>query len=184
MRDTVGDAQLMRLTAEGDAAAFRQLVARHLPRAHAVAYRVLLNREDAEDAVQAAFTKVWANAGRYEPDRSAFSTWLYTIVTRACLDRARRFKPKTQSIDDWAEALSDGDPDAETQLSQQQAAGAVRAAVAQLPLNQRMAVALCYFEGFSNAEAAQSLNMSVKAVESLLVRARRQLKSVLGVKDD
>lgn len=184
MRDTVGDAQLMRLTAEGDAAAFRQLVARHLPRAHAVAFRVLLNREDAEEAVQAAFTKVWTNAGRFEPERSAFSTWLYTIVTRACLDRARRFKPKTQPIEDWAEVLSDGDPDAETRLSQQQDARVVRDAVADLSSNQRMAVALCYFEGFTNAEAAQSLNMSVKALESLLVRARRQLKTVLGVKDD
>ncbi|UDF04238.1 sigma-70 family RNA polymerase sigma factor [Asticcacaulis sp. AND118] len=184
MRDAVGDAQLMRLTAEGDAAAFRQLVARHLPRAHAVAYRVLLNREDAEEAVQAAFTKVWTNAGRFEPERSAFSTWLYTIVTRACLDRARRFKPKTQPIEDWAEALSDGDPDAEAHLLQQQNARLVRDAVAQLPTHQRMAVAMCYFEGFSNAEAAQSLNISVKALESVLVRARRQLKTVLGVKDD
>lgn len=184
MRDTVGDAQLMRLTAEGDAAAFRQLVARHLPRAHAVAYRVLLNREDAEEAVQAAFTKVWANAGRFEPDRSAFSTWLYTIVTRSCLDRTRRFRPKTQSVDDWADTLSDDDPNAEVRLSRQQEARAVREAVAELPASQRIAVAMCYFEGFSNSEAAQSLNMSVKALESLLVRARRRLKTVLGAKDD
>jgi len=174
------DATLMHRTAQGDPAAFRQLVSRHLPKAHAIAWRVLLNREDAEDAAQAAFTKVWANARRFDPARSAFSTWFYTIVTRACLDRMRRQRMPTQPIEDWSEHLSDDRPGAEAFISRNEEARAVRDAVAALPPNQRLAVVLCYFEGLSNAEAAQSLRMSVKAVESLLVRARRTLRSVLG----
>ncbi|MDC7682461.1 sigma-70 family RNA polymerase sigma factor [Asticcacaulis sp. BYS171W] len=180
MLERTADNELVRRMAAGDTAAFRHLVDLHMPKAHAVAYRVLLNREDAEDAVQAAFTKVWTHAKRFDPAKSAFSTWLYTIVTRTCLDRLRRAKPLSQPIDDWSERLSDDAPDAQTGLETRQQAQKVRDAVATLPPNQRMAVVLCYFEGFSNAEAAQSLKLNVKALESLLVRARKSLKNVLG----
>ncbi len=180
MLGPAADDELIRRTAAGDTAAFRQLVDRHLPRAHAVAYRVLLNREDAEEAVQAAFTKAWTHAGRFDPARSAFSTWLYTIVTRTCLDRVRRARPPTQPIDDWSEHLADDAPDAHTAVEARQKATAVRDAVASLPPNQRMAVVLCYFEGFTNAEAAKSLNLHLKAFEGLVLRARRRLKDMLG----
>ncbi len=180
MADRSVDGDLIRATAAGDTAAFRQLVDRHLPRAHAIAYRVLLNREDAEEAVQAAFTKAWTHAGRFDPAKSAFSTWLYTIVTRTCVDQLRRKRPAAQPIEDWSEHLADDAPDAETALETRQAATTVRDAVAALPPNQRAAVVLCYFEGFSNAEAARSLDLHLKAFEALLFRARQRLKDMLG----
>jgi RNA polymerase sigma-70 factor (ECF subfamily) len=180
MTGPAADDELVGRTAAGDTAAFGQLVDRHLPRAHAIAYRVLLNREDAEEAVQAAFTKAWTNARRFDPAKSAFSTWLYTIVSRTCLDQLRRKKPGMQPIEDWSEHLADDAPDAHTALEAQQKATAVRDAVAALPPNQRMAVVLCYFEGFTNAEAAKSLNLHLKAFEGLVLRARRRLKDVLG----
>ena len=80
----------MTRVADGDAAAFRLLVERHLPRGHAIARRVLQTEADAEDALQEAFTKVWVHAPRWRPGRAAFSTWLYRIVVNACLDAARR----------------------------------------------------------------------------------------------
>jgi RNA polymerase sigma-70 factor (ECF subfamily) len=180
MPERGGDGELIKATAAGDTAAFRQLVDRHLTRAHAIAYRVLLNREDAEEAVQAAFTKAWTHAGRFDPAKSAFSTWLFTIVTRTCVDQLRRAKPASQPIEDWSEQLADDKPDAETLVEAGQAAAGVRDAVAALPPNQRAAVVLCYFEGFSNAEAAQSLGLHLKACEALLFRARQRLKDKLG----
>jgi RNA polymerase sigma-70 factor (ECF subfamily) len=180
MPEPTADGELIKATAAGDTAAFRRLVDRHLTRAHAIAYRVLLNREDAEEAVQAAFTKAWTHAGRFDPARSAFSTWLYTIVTRTCVDRLRRTKPASQPIEDWSEHLADDAPDAETTVKARQEAAAVRDAVATLAPNQRAAVVLCYFEGFTNAEAASNLGLHIKAFEALLFRARQRLKDMLG----
>jgi RNA polymerase sigma-70 factor (ECF subfamily) len=178
MEQRASDESLMGRAAAGDAAALRLLVERHLPRAHAIASRVLKSEADAQDAVQEAFTKVWVNAARWRPQRAAFTTWLYRIVVNSCLDMARRRTPGAVSETVLAD-LPDGGDAAEIRLELDEQAARVRAAVQALPERQRMAVTLCYLEAFTNPEAAQIMDTNVKALEGLLVRARRQLRQAL-----
>ena len=89
------DEALMSRAADGDHAAFRAPVERHLPRAYAIAGRMLETRADVDDAVQESFTKLWVSAPRRAPGRAAFTTWLYRIVANTCLDATRRKRPET-----------------------------------------------------------------------------------------
>lgn len=181
MTEPVTDAYWLRQVAQGNQAAFRHLLDAHLPKAYAIAYRLLHNREDAEEAVQDAFSKVWTHAAQYEAGKSAFSTWLYTILTRRCLDRLRQRKRPNDPIDARIDTVADDSPDQATQLETAQTAAALRRAVATLPEKQKLAIVLCYFEGVSNAQAALIMGLNIKAVEGLLFRARQSLKSILRI---
>ncbi|WP_244559461.1 MULTISPECIES: RNA polymerase sigma factor [unclassified Azospirillum] len=176
-REAMGDEALVALVAAGDRRAYGILVTRHLDRTITIAQRVLNNRAEAEDVAQEAFLRLWRHADRFDPGAARFSTWFYRITTNLCLDRTRRQQPLA------LEAAGDPpDPtaDAETALVGQRTRNAVLAAVAELPDRLRAAVTLTYDAGLSNAEAARSMDISVKAFESLLVRARRSLRDRLA----
>lgn len=182
MAASPSDEDLMDKVRAGDQQAFTLLVNRHLPQAYAIARRVLGRQADAEDVAQEAFTRVWTHACDWQPQRGSFSAWLGRILVNASLDHARRQAPQ-RFIDDADVLLADlADPSATPAVrhSQLQAAAAVDKAVAHLPDRQRMAVVLCYFEEHSNPQAAQMMGLHVKALEGLLVRARKQLRGWLG----
>jgi RNA polymerase sigma-70 factor, ECF subfamily len=175
MRD-LSDEGLMANIAEGDRGAFQHLVERHLDRAVRLAQRIVGNRSDAEEVAQEAFLRVWTTAPRWRLDGALFRTWFSRVLVNLCIDRKRR--PTMAPLE------AAGDPPdpamgAEQRLYQSQEAAAVAAAVAELPERQRAALALCYWQEMSNAEAAEVLSLSVGAVESLLVRARRTLRVTL-----
>lgn len=178
MPQPISDEALISRAAGGDDNAFHALVQRHLPRAYAIAGRMLGTRADVEDAVQEAFTKLWVNAPHWKPGRAAFTTWMYRIIANTCLDAARRRRPETGTEAAMA-TLADGSPDAERQAMEHQEARRVREAVQALPAQQRLAVTLCYFEDFTNPEAAAYMGLHLKALEGLLVRARRSLRQTL-----
>jgi len=171
------DDDLLAQVAEGDRRAFAQLMDRHIDRAHGLAKRVLGNKSDAEDVVQDAFLKVWQKAGQWQPGRAQFSTWLYRVVVNRCLDLKR--KPVNAALDNVAEQ-SDDRPDAYEDIVARQRQATIAKAVANLPERQRTAVALSYTAGMSNAQAAETMEISVKAFESLLVRAKRELRGQLA----
>lgn len=180
--DTSDDA-LMRRAGNGDRVAFADLVARHLPRAGAIAGRMVASRADADDVVQEAFLRCWQKASTWRPVDSAaatataqFTTWLHRIVVNLCIDRKRRASPVP--LDHAPEVAADG-PDALEALARAETSRHVAAAVAHLPARQRAALVLCYYEGMTNIEAAAVLDLSVGAIESLLVRARRTLRKAL-----
>ena len=166
----------------GDRVAFGELVRRHLDRAVAVAQRVTGSRGDAEEIAQEAFLRVWTKAPRWraadgEFRAAHFTTWLYRVVVNLGIDRRRR--PVLSAL----EAAGDPADPAESALhtmEKAQLANRVAAAVATLPDRQRAALALCFYEGLSNREAADILALSPGAVESLLVRARRTLREALA----
>jgi RNA polymerase sigma-70 factor (ECF subfamily) len=171
------DDALLSQIAEGDRRAFSQLMDRHIDRAHGLARRVLGSKSDAEDVVQDAFMKVWQKAGQWQPGRAQFSTWLYRVVVNRCLDLKR--KPVNAALDNVAEQ-SDDRPDAYESIEARQRQTKIVAAVAALPERQRTAIALSYTAGLSNAQAAETMEISVKAFESLLVRAKRELRGRLA----
>ena len=172
MRD-LSDEGLMACIADGDRGAYQQLVERHLDRALRLAQRIVGNRSDAEEIAQEAFLRVWTTAPRWRLDGALFRTWFSRVLVNLCIDRKRRpgFAPLEAAGDPPDPAVG-----AEQRVYQSQEAAAVAAAVAELPERQRAALALCYWQEMSNAEAAEVLSLSVGAVESLLVRARRSLR--------
>lgn len=170
------DAELMTRVAKGEALAFRLLAGRHIDRAHAVAMRVLDHREDAEEAVQDGLGKVWRKAASYDESRAAFTTWFYRIVANAALDRLRRRSPHADDIEAFGDRLPDGGETGEERWARGAEARRIRAAVAALAPRQRLAIALCYFDDFTQPEAARIMNLHPKAFEALLLRARASLR--------
>jgi RNA polymerase sigma-70 factor (ECF subfamily) len=170
------DVALLRAHVDGDREAFGELVRRHRDRLWAVALRTLGNREDAADAVQDALVSAYRSAGRFRGD-SAVTTWLHRIVVNACLDRARRRQsrptvplPETESVSSRA---VDASHDSDTAL-------VVRAALAQLPAEQRVALVLLDMHGYSVAEIAVMLGIAEGTVKSRCARGRARLAVLLG----
>ena len=159
-----------------DAAAFRLLVDRHAASALRIAERVLQNRADAEEAVQEAFQRLWRDARRFRPERGRFRSWFIRVLINVCRDRQRRSRrrPTTALMETTA-----GPADWQG-VERLDRVHAVRQAIAALPERQRWAVVLTYYEGLSNREAAAAMGVSVKALEALLVRARRALARMLA----
>ncbi len=174
------DDRLLSGIANGDGAAFAQLRERHLNRIFSLALRVTGSRADAEDAAQEAFTRAWRKAATWQPGVAKFSTWLYRVTMNLCID-ARR-KPRADQLDPDLPVV-DPAPGAESVLLAHEQDQQVRAAMAALPERQREAMAFCYTLGLSNAEAAATMEISVKAYESLLVRAKRDIRARLEGSD-
>ncbi len=183
MTSLLTDEHLMGQVARGDAGAFRQLAGRHLGRAHAIAFRLLQNREDAEEVAQEAISKVWQKASSFDPSRSAFGTWFYRIVSNAALDRLRRRKSPSENLDDYSERLSDTAPTGEDLRIKADASRHIKQAIAALPPTQQIAITLVYYEEFSQAEAARIMNITTSALEALLFRGKKGLKQRLTPRD-
>jgi RNA polymerase sigma-70 factor (ECF subfamily) len=175
--DDVLDHELMMAVGRRDHDAFARLVARHYGWALGFADRLLGTRHEAEDLVQTAFLRVWQGAARWEPN-ARFSTWLYRVLHNLCMDhlRARRARASEPLEGELVEALADGASDSEERVSGLQRGARVRAALDRLPVRQRAALVLCYYEERSQAEAAALLGISEGALESLLSRGRATLK--------
>ena len=131
---------------------------------------------DAEDLAQETFLRLWRKAHTYQPGRVLPGTWLHTIAHRLCIDHFRR-NGRISTEEPPEQADQESDParrhDAAEQLRR------LEAAVARLPDNQRSAILLCQVQGFSNAQAATILGIGLRALESLLARARRNLKTAI-----
>jgi RNA polymerase sigma-70 factor (ECF subfamily) len=175
------DEALMARVARGDEPAFRVLSRRHLPAMLGLARRILGNAADAEDVAQEAMLRVWTHAPRWQP-LALFRTWLTRVVVNLCLDRKRRAA--------WVELEAAGEIADPAPAVTEQAEAAERerllaAAIAELPERQRVAIALTYGEGMSNAQVAEILDASVSAVETLLIRGKQNLRRALkGVIDE
>jgi RNA polymerase sigma-70 factor (ECF subfamily) len=186
VKDARADEELMTAIAAGDRHAFARLVERHLARTVGLATRLMGSRADGEEIAQEAFSRVWSHAARWRPIGSGgnarFTTWLYRIAVNLAIDRKRR--AKTTPLDDVEEPLDESD-DGFVQIHKRQISDAVAAAMLRLPDRQRIALSLCFFDEVSNIEAGKIMGLSVGAIESLLVRARRTLRQDLsGVYDE
>ena len=179
-REALDDAALMREVARGSVEAFTILVDRHSLALYRVAMRMLSDAAEAEDVLQDCFARLWQNAPRWSPSGAGLVGWLHRVAMNLCFDRKRRFRVVTvEALPDPA----DETPLADRRIEADQASRAVAAALADLPERYRAALVLCYYEGFSNALAAEVLDLNIKAMESLLFRARRQMRGLLEARD-
>ena len=170
------EAVMMRRVADGDRAAFSEIIHGHQERVWAVAYRFTQRRDDADDISLEAFIRLWNAAPRWEP-AARLSTWLYRVVTNLCLDFHRKQAHAPTSLTgDIAEPAAPH----ETPLETQENIARVQRAVAALPERQRMAVILHRFEGLSYHQIAQTTGWGEAAIESLLSRAYAALRQQLS----
>jgi RNA polymerase sigma-70 factor, ECF subfamily len=184
------DVRLMLQVRSGSAVAFEELVQRYQNRLLTILEHLVGNREQAEDLAQETFLRVFRARERYEPG-AKFSTWLFTIAnnvaSNALRSRSRRKEvgvPESNGdqsgamqLDQLAKAASGLQPT--RNLDKMEQAEMVRHAVAALSERQRMALLLAKFEGMSYQDIADSMDLSVQAIKSLLSRARVNLKEVL-----
>ena len=185
------DVRLMLEVRDGSAVAFEQLVARYQDRLVAVLDHMVGDRDQAEDLAQEVFLRVYRSRKRYQPG-AKFATWLFTIANNAGLNalrsRARRREVnlaardsgpfRGQPLDRLLQASSGQMP--ARQFDKAELRAIVRLALESLNERQRMAVLLCKFEGMSYADIAQAMDLTPKAVKSLLARARVNLREVLA----
>ena len=174
------DDALMARVLRRDAAAFRVLVDGHARALHRIAYRMIGDASEAEDLAQEALTRLWQHAGRWQAGGSGIGAWLTRVTMNLCLDRLRR---RRFASDEAVPERADEAPLAPELIAAEQERQRVVAAIAALPDNQRAAIVLTYYEELPNAAAAESLDMNIKAFESLLLRARGALKRALASDD-
>jgi RNA polymerase sigma-70 factor (ECF subfamily) len=166
------DEELMAQVAEGDMAAFGELVERHQERAWRIACHYVGDRAEAEDLAQEAFLRILSASGRYKPS-ARFTTYLYRVVANLCLDHRRKRRPSLPGDLPHAQSTA-GAPD--ERLRAEERDRAIEAALDLLPDRQRMAAVLRYYEGLSLDEIAEAMDATYKAVERLLARARASLE--------
>ena len=175
------DETLLKQAGAGNRRAAAQLIRRHGARIQGLSMRMLNDATEAEDIVQETFIRVWKAAPRWKPGQAKVSTWMCRIAVNLCLDRLRKPKMRTMEA---APEMRDESATPSEELDAQERAQVVRAAMSGLPERQRAAIAMCYFQDLSNIEAAEALDVSVDALESLLARGRRALKSLLAESRD
>lgn len=176
------DEELMRAVCNGDHSAYQLIVKQQLNSLSHYAYRMLGNKKDTEDITQEAFLKLWVNASKWQPEKSKLSTWLHRITHNLCIDYLRKHsRMKTQeNIESEIDAAAMRAESNEQGNATQQQSKQLEQAIGMLPENQRSALMLCHYSGFSNKEAAAIINVSIKALESLIARAKRSLRTELN----
>jgi len=171
------DAELVAQIGQGDASALNALIARKLSRLLALAQRMLGDPVEAEDVAQEVFVRAWKQARVWKPGEGKFDTWMHRVAMNLCYDRLRR---RREDVVAHPPDRADPAPSAEAELIATARADRVRGGMQALPERQRTALILCHFQEHSNLQAAQALGISVDALESLLSRGRRTLRSVLA----
>jgi RNA polymerase sigma-70 factor (ECF subfamily) len=162
----------------GDQAAFGLLVERYKGPVYSLAYRMLNNAGDAEDAAQEIFVRAYTKLATFDRSRR-FSTWLLSIASNYCIDVLRRRRATLVDLDDVAFAVPDQAPGPERSAIDQEQRVAVARAVQRLPDTYRLITVLRYYHDLSYEEIEQATGLSEATIKTRLFRARRQLEELL-----
>jgi RNA polymerase sigma-70 factor, ECF subfamily len=172
------DEDLMPLVEVGDAEAFAALYDRHGRMAYSLAYRMVGEKQEAEDVVQEAFIKVWRSAGGYRVGRGSVRSWVLSIVRNRGIDhirsRARRGRMQDK-VEASAPTSEPSEAFAQTRRNTQQEQ--VREALQALPQEQLKILELAYFSGYTHVEIAERLELPLGTVKG---RMRLGLQKMRG----
>lgn len=163
----------------GDKDAFRILVKAYHRMLFSLSLKMLCNEEDAKDAVQESFIKIWQSIDMFRNGNN-FTTWVYTIATRLCIDRLRVKKRYLAESDDevlFGNFVADDNPEAE--IENRQWVAIVRTLCGSLPEKQRLAFTLCRLEGLSPSDVEQITGMTVEQIKSNLYIAHKSIREKL-----
>lgn len=166
---------------------FRTIIEAHQEKVRNTCFRFVKNAQDADDLAQEVFVQVYESLEHFR-DEAQLSTWIYRIAVNKSIDFLRKKKRKKRfaqlvSIFGFGEeeeelpVSSDGDP--HQNLEDVQRHQVLQQALDRLPENQKKAIVLSKYEGFSNQEIADIMQLSLSAVESLIHRAKKNLKKIL-----
>ena len=165
---------------QGNHRAFAKLVEAYQGPVYNLAYRMLGNAGDAEDAAQETFLRAYSHLGSYDPKRK-FSSWLLAIASNYCIDQLRRRRINWVSVEElppW-QPLRAGTPDPEESAIQWSDGQQIQTMLDTLPPDYRLAVVLRYWYDYSYQDIATVTNSTVSAVKSRLHRARRMLAEAM-----
>jgi RNA polymerase sigma-70 factor (ECF subfamily) len=170
-------------TVEGDVEAFNELVNRHHTKIYGLAYRMLGNAEDAEDATQETFLEAYKSIKTFR-FQSQFGTWLYSIGLNTCNQYIRKAKSRNRMLEAYTEDTAAQGMTEERKVPERMAIKAeqsqvVQAAIDRLPPKQREVVTLYYMQHLKYKEIAEILNCSLGTVASRLNKAMQNLKTKL-----
>lgn len=169
-----GDEQLMQLFQHGDNLAFRELMERHRGMICQLAQKFFGSKTDMDDIFQDISLTLWQKRDAWTPGIAKFSTWLYRIVTNRCIDLQRQQKAKFKDILD--EDLISGIASAEDMMSSAQLSSRLISLIGDLPVQQKKALHLFYYEDTGISGICETMNLTEQAVRSLLKRGKQALR--------
>jgi RNA polymerase sigma-70 factor (ECF subfamily) len=180
--DRAGDQAALRRIAQGEGDAVAELYDRHARSIYSLALRILHEPAEAEDVVQEVFSQAWRQASSYNPSRGAVAAWLLTLARSRAIDRlrARRARPHGPSDERAAGNILDAGPLVDAQVLSAEQIDRLRAALDELPVLQRAAIELAYFEGFTHAKIAERLEQPLGTVKTRIRLALIKLRDVLA----
>lgn len=181
MSAEVNEQEIIQRAIDGDLDAFGEVVHLYERPVFNLAYRMLGERTEAEDAAQEAFLRAYSNLRRYDPNRS-FKTWILSITSNHCIDRLRRRRLTWYSLDEPLPphpALTSNKPGPEAEAMAAERSEAVQQLLNQLSEDYRMVVVLRYWYDLSYEELAQMLDTTESAIKSRLFRARQALAKLI-----
>ncbi|WP_252446034.1 RNA polymerase sigma factor [Pseudonocardia humida] len=178
------DEGLVRRVTEGDETALGELYDRYSRPAYSLARRICVDEGIAEDVVQEVFLAFWRDPRRFDPARGPFGTWLLTLVHHKSVDAVRREstirKRTVPALDDGEDWSAPSGPGADQAALGAVEAGQVRKALSNLPADQREALALAYYAGYTQREVAALTGVPLGTVKSRMFTGVKRLRSVLG----
>ncbi|HUR33855.1 MAG TPA: sigma-70 family RNA polymerase sigma factor [Vicinamibacterales bacterium] len=165
----------------GDQGGLAELYDRHGRFVFSLALRILRDRGDAEDVTQEVFVQAWKQADRFDTARGNVVAWLVTMARARSIDflRRRRVRPALAPVDTRLEAVDEG-PGQDLQLEWGQRADAIQEAMRSLPLLQRLAIELAFFEGLTHAEIAAQLEVPLGTVKTRVRQGLLKLRDTLA----
>jgi RNA polymerase sigma-70 factor (ECF subfamily) len=184
------DQQVVELARKGRETAYRELIGRYQRPVFSLIYRLVRDREKAEDLSQDTFIKVLNAIGRYDPSFK-FSSWIFKIAHNTALDHLRKKEPETLSIEGSPHARTDaeieastitpesGDENPEQYTASKEMGAVIEQAIGRLRPEYRTAIMLCHVEGRPYEEIAQIMDVPLGTVKTYIHRARNELKKQL-----
>ena len=176
------DESSLRRLASGDQASAGSLYDRHARPLYSLILRILGNETEAEDVLQDVFAQAFRHASRYDPRRGPVAAWLVTIARSRALDRLRarrtRIEARTGEMQ-MLDEVPDAQPDAASTMLDEERSRLVRQALGELPMLQRIAIELAYYEGLSHSEIAERLEQPLGTVKTRIRLGLLKLRDVL-----
>ena len=175
------DQELVRLIQNADLQAFSVFYDRYVNLIYSIAYNILGSQPLAEDVTQEVFLRIWRKIDSYDPAKAKISTWLSSITRNRAIDVARKNKYVNRQVS-WADVsrnpgLTGDTPEARTELNLTRER--VRAAMAQLPEEQRSALALAYFQGMTQKEIAEESGEPLGTIKTRVRLGMQKLRGIL-----
>jgi RNA polymerase sigma factor (sigma-70 family) len=174
----LSDEALVALVVRSDEVALAELYDRYGRVAYGVALRILRDEALAEDAVQEAFLAVWRSAGRFLPERAKASTWLLTLVHRRAVDLVRREERRRAEVLEEVHEFADTSTEETAWLRFERER--VQEALKKLPDQQREALELAYYGGFTQSELAERLGQPLGTIKSRMFAGLSRLRDLLA----